>query len=327
MKCAVIGAGFSGMAICYHLSTCFPKAEIVLYDSNPIGESTSGKSSGLMHYFPGEKAKRSWQGELCYQESKRLLAIAEKTHGQKLFEETGCFKPVQNKAMERQLRKRAKEFPDEVKWWDLEQSKKYGLVYPGLFIEKAITVSPKRYLSALYTYLTSFSFSFVQQKVTSLQELKFFDQIFVAAGPGNLQFDPIDRDYEMIKGHLIYCDKKEIKLPFPIVGKGHILARDNKMVIGATYERDFSSLSAQKEKALPLKEKVASFFPPVANLEISFIDCGVRMAQKGIYLPMLSRLDAKTIILGAFGSRGLLYHAYFAKLAVSCFARFVYKNS
>ena len=49
--------------------------------------------------------------------------------------------------------------------------------------------------------------------------------------------------------------------------------------------------------------------------ETEVLDCraGIRVTNPAHYFPILEQINPKTWVMTAFGSRGLLYHAYFGK--------------
>ncbi|KAL2327353.1 hypothetical protein Fmac_020780 [Flemingia macrophylla] len=79
LRCAVLGAGFAGLSVVWHLFKQCPKElnlSIDIYDEVGIGGGASGISGGLLHpYSP--KVKLLWEGAQCWKESMKLLRIAE----------------------------------------------------------------------------------------------------------------------------------------------------------------------------------------------------------------------------------------------------------
>ncbi|KAH7675034.1 FAD dependent oxidoreductase domain-containing protein [Dioscorea alata] len=77
---AVLGAGFAGLSVAWHLLQHSPKDShlcIDIYDEVGIGGAASGVSGGLLHpYSP--KVKVLWRGEDCWNECLRLLSVAER---------------------------------------------------------------------------------------------------------------------------------------------------------------------------------------------------------------------------------------------------------
>ncbi|XP_052182092.1 uncharacterized protein LOC127794866 [Diospyros lotus] len=94
LRYAVLGAGFAGLSVAWHLLLHSPKELHVcidIYDEVGIGGGASGVSGGLLHpYSP--KVKLLWRGAECWRESLKLLSIAEAAVGcSKLESESNCY--------------------------------------------------------------------------------------------------------------------------------------------------------------------------------------------------------------------------------------------
>ncbi|KAL5698797.1 hypothetical protein ACHQM5_029787 [Ranunculus cassubicifolius] len=79
LRYAILGAGFAGLSVAWHLLQNVPKEShlcIDIYDEVGIGGGASGVAGGLIHpYSP--KAKLLWRGAECWKECMKLLNIAE----------------------------------------------------------------------------------------------------------------------------------------------------------------------------------------------------------------------------------------------------------
>ncbi|BBH08552.1 FAD-dependent oxidoreductase family protein [Prunus dulcis] len=79
VRYAVLGAGFAGLSVAWHLLKQSPKDSCIridIYDEVGIGGGASGVSGGLLHpYSP--KAKLLWRAADCWNESLNLLSVAE----------------------------------------------------------------------------------------------------------------------------------------------------------------------------------------------------------------------------------------------------------
>ncbi|XP_043813610.1 uncharacterized protein LOC110617837 isoform X3 [Manihot esculenta] len=79
LRYAVLGAGFAGLSVVWHLLKHSPKGSnlrIDIFDEVGIGGGASGVSGGLLHpYSP--KVKLLWRGAECWKECLMLLSIAE----------------------------------------------------------------------------------------------------------------------------------------------------------------------------------------------------------------------------------------------------------
>ncbi|KAK6236888.1 hypothetical protein SCA6_012225 [Theobroma cacao] len=94
LRCAVLGAGFAGLSVAWHLLKQSPmdlRLHIDLYDEVGVGGGASGVSGGLLHpYSP--KVKLLWKGAECWKECLKLLSIAEQAvSSEELDSETGQF--------------------------------------------------------------------------------------------------------------------------------------------------------------------------------------------------------------------------------------------
>ncbi|CAI0395022.1 unnamed protein product [Linum tenue] len=79
-RCAVLGCGFAGLSVAWHLlkqnSPRELRLRVDLFDEAGIGGGASGVSGGLLHpYSP--KGKLLWRGAECWKETLRLLNVAE----------------------------------------------------------------------------------------------------------------------------------------------------------------------------------------------------------------------------------------------------------
>ncbi len=282
MKIAIIGAGFAGLGCAYYLSEHF---DVTLFDLKGIGGGASGISSGLLHPYPGEKGRRSWHAAEALEATRELLTVAQQHLGQPVANYDGILKV--GECLD----------PGE----DVEQ-----LSADTFLIKSGITVFPELYLQGLWQACQKRGVKLVIQNIAALDELKEFDQIVLATGAGIRNF-PECRHLKInfVRGQVLTCvlDKplersisaKRYKAMTPSEGIYHL---------GATYERDLIDDKPCKETAIVLLQP-----------ETEVLDCraGIRVTNPAHYFPILEQIDPKTWVMTAFGSRGLLYHAYFGK--------------
>uniref|UniRef100_A0A804PUZ8 FAD dependent oxidoreductase domain-containing protein n=1 Tax=Zea mays TaxID=4577 RepID=A0A804PUZ8_MAIZE len=83
LRYAVLGAGFAGLSVAWHLLKHSPRdsrVSVDIYDENGVGGGASGVSGGLLHpYSP--KVKLLWRGAEFWKESMDLLRSAEQANG------------------------------------------------------------------------------------------------------------------------------------------------------------------------------------------------------------------------------------------------------
>ncbi|RCV20378.1 hypothetical protein SETIT_4G051500v2 [Setaria italica] len=83
LRYAILGAGFAGLSVAWHLLKHSPRdsrVSVDIYDEKGVGGGASGVSGGLLHpYSP--KVKLLWRGAEFWKESMDLLRSAEQANG------------------------------------------------------------------------------------------------------------------------------------------------------------------------------------------------------------------------------------------------------
>lgn len=311
MRVAIIGAGMAGLSVCWHLLSL--GAEATLFDPKGIGGGASGISTGLLYPFPGMKALRSWSSDLGMKATEELLQAAEGAAKRKVAERTGIFRPAVTDRQKKDFFYRAEQDSDAI-WQE------HPIFGPGIWIPKGITVYSRRYLAGLWKACSGAHL--VNEKITSLTQLKDYDKIVITTGFETIQFEECRYlPLKSTKGQVLICRWPK-PLDFSVVSQGHIALTENRdfCQIGSTYERSFNDLNPDPEKALELKEKVACFYPSAREFEVVEMRAAVRISPINGYMPITTKINDKTWVFTGLGSRGLLYHALLGKeLAASIF--------
>lgn len=303
-KVAIIGSGLAGLSVCYHLLSL--GIEVALFDPNGIGGGASSASTGLLNPFLGRLALRSWNASAGMLASDELLQIAEAALGRKVAERTGIFRPSTMEAQIKAFQLRAREDSEAI-WQE------HSLFGPGLWIPGGITVYSNLYLQGLWRACTGATLS--KEKISSLKQLNSYDQIVIAAGFETPQFEECKHlPLKATKGQSLLC-KWPKRLEFSVASLGHMSPTEDPGLcqIGSTYEREFKNTLPDPAKALPLKEKVACFYPPARDFEVVEIKSGVRISPMSGYHPIVAKVSNKAWVFTGLGSRGLLYHALLGK--------------
>jgi glycine/D-amino acid oxidase-like deaminating enzyme len=277
MRIAVIGAGFAGLAATYYLS--LKGFSVTLFDKKGIGAGASGASAGLLHPYPGEHGRLSWHADAAMEATRELLQVAEKQLGRAVASYSGILKKGECIGARDDVEKIA---PDT------------------FLIQSGITVFPKLYLEGLWKACASQGATVCQEEITTLPS---FDCVVLAVGGEIKKFCQLELG--LVKGQMLVC-----RLPTPlersITAKKYIAITEDPHLchIGSTYERGFASSEPCLEKAVQLLEP-----------EYEVLECraGLRVTNPAHYFPILKKIDAKTWVITALGSRGLLYHAYLGK--------------
>ncbi|XP_062010546.1 uncharacterized protein LOC133726922 isoform X1 [Rosa rugosa] len=164
LRYAVLGAGFAGLSVAYHLLKQCPKdsnLRIDVFDEVGIGGGASGVSGGLLHpYSP--KAKLLWRAAECWDEALRLLTVAEaalppNSDDAPIVRRRGILRPALSMKNMMVLKDNAQNGLASCRIEAIDEDGAQNLV-PGIcspfntsfYMPEAVNVHPQRYLEALF---------------------------------------------------------------------------------------------------------------------------------------------------------------------------------
>ncbi len=307
MKVAVLGAGFSGLALSWYLLQ--KGCEVTLYDAKGIGAGASGIASGLLHPYPGEGVKRSLYADEAMKETLALLHLAQKFSIDQVADFSGLMRhatPDQSETLKKHI----------TTYGDVD------LISNDLFLIKSgVSVYSTVYLDGLYKACLSKGLTFCVKKITQINELVEYSHRFFALGAGIFAFPDMQiRKVNPVKGQALICEWPLYLPPLDkaVLGKGHIVPLGKGLVhLGSTYERGLLDEGTSLENTLQALAPLAKELVPAWN-EINpiAVRSGIRLAPIGHYLPFFNKVGSQDWVLTGMGSRGLLYHAYIAKQLV-----------
>lgn len=276
MKIAVVGGGYAGLALVWHLlqKTC----SVTVFEKEP---AASYASTGLLHRAPGKKAETNFRAQEGMQASLDLLT---KTSVERpVFEQSGILRFAADQAQRDLFQGETLWIPDGI------------AVYSRLYLRQLKKICAKAH--------------FIEKRINDLEELKEFDRIVLAAGAETLRFAKLPLKTNIGQALLCRCPEP---LSMSYLCSGHITPSEDPSLcwVGSTYEH---TEKPDPQKAKQLLEKVSLFYPRAKEFQIVEVCSGVRIAPLQGYQPLVQQLDPKTWVLSGFGSRGLLYHALLAK--------------
>lgn len=315
---ALIGAGFAGLALAFYLlSSKTLQAKVTIFHQDPLGSGASGVASGLLHPFPAGATHLSFQGFQALHEALTLIQAVNAKATQPLYTPGGIIKL----ALDDEDRKHFAYLGNKQQGLSYLSSEKVQKFLSmknacsGLLIEPGYTVYCKDYIQALTRMIQSLGGKFIHQAVENLDSLKDFDHIVVCAGAGVKKFSSKTK-LQFVKGQILTMEFPFKLLEKSLIGQGYIALTQNPYIyhIGSSYEHHFThtqpDLDVAKKKILDPWQKI---FPEIGQGKMISCDAGVRVMHPKNYLPCIERLNHKSWIFTALGSRGLLYHAFLAK--------------
>jgi glycine/D-amino acid oxidase-like deaminating enzyme len=323
-RIAVVGAGFAGIALCWELLT-HPHVEVTLFDQAPIGTTTSGISSGMLHPYPGKRALKSWRADEGLAATRRLLEIASEATGGPVYQASGILRFPANEEQRLHFEKCARDHSD-AEWWDSDRCRKIlpgSLAWGGLFIRTGLTVNCAAYLNGLWRACADKGARFVEGRILSLTQFGDFDLILIATGAAAEELTgPIEPAIRPVKGRLLKLRWPNGLVPPPMIitCQHHLVMGPEKgtCLIGATYEHPpFTQELTFEEVRATLLSNLGRLYPQLLTAEI--LDCctGVRAVLPSHSSPTLIQIDEKVWRFAGLGSKGLLDHALLAKEQVA----------
>ncbi len=322
MKIAIIGAGFSGMAVAWHLLEAF-KAQITFFDSAGIGGGASGIAAGLLHPYAGLHCKLNWNGLEGYEAAYNLLTAAAHVHPAPVFCKSGLIRIALDEANLKDYAFCAASHP-MVKMLSTDEVLKLvpgAVSRPGIYIESALTVYSEAYLQSLWKLCLKKESRLELAAICSLEDLSEFDLIVVSAGAATLNIKELSHlPLSIVKGQLLEVEWPE-QLPIPsapVNSQAYIVMNLDKRscIIGATYERTVANDKPNLQKAIhEIIPKAAAMIPALKEAKIFNCRSALR-ASTPDHKPYLKKINSKCWVLAGMGSKGLLYHAYYANKLV-----------
>lgn len=318
MRIAILGAGFSGLATAWHLVDAMPKTSITVFDPQEIGNSTSGMAAGLIHPYAGAHAKLNWQGLEGLAATQQLIDVASAAVERPVAIPSGLLRLAITEEQKLDFSRCAEQHPD-VTWHTAEECCKMapGITpAPGIKIRSAQTVNSALYLQGLWKACATRGIHFEKKHITHLAELDTFDAIIVAMGIASKEF--VNLPLTPVKGQILEVEwpRNTPPLPFPINSQAYIIMHPSNQscFVGATFEKQFRSESSDLQTAKnDLIPKAVAILPFLENARILGGRAGIR-ASTPDHRPICKRINERCWVITGMGSKGLLYHALFAKL-------------
>lgn len=319
---AIIGTGLSGLATGWFLLNVFPhqKIEVTFFDPLGIGGSTSGMAAGLMHPYSGASAKLNRHGLEGYLATVELIKIASDYVRQPIVTGQGLLRLAITKRQKSEYHLCSQKY-DLVTWLDQDETVQRvpGLSsHPGIFIQNSLTIDCPLYLEGLWKACEERGAKLEKFRVNSCDELGNYDQIIIATGASvNQLLSGIPLPITEVKGQVLELAWPQNLEPLPIAINSHAYLLMNKekhsCIVGATYERDFtSSLTDIAYASQDILPKAVALVPELKKASILDCRAGIR-ASTPDHLPMIKKIDNKRWVITGMGSKGLLYHALYAK--------------
>jgi glycine/D-amino acid oxidase-like deaminating enzyme len=321
MRIAIIGAGFAGLSTCWHLLNIYPHAKIKIIDRLKIGGGTSGIAAGLMHCYAGTHSKLNWNSHEAYAETMFLLEIASKAFNIPVANAQPLLRLAVDENQTVDFQECAKKHSD-VAWLLPEECQKLtpsiAKNLSGLLIKKAMNVNCNLYIQGLWKACQEKGAEFVQMYIQNLVNLSMDYDLIIVAGGAEIRSLPefASLPVKPLKGQLLELEWPASVRPLelPLNSYAYLIMKDSHTCIaGATFERNYQTLDPDIEVAYAdIMPKILKMVPDLKESKVIKCHAGVR-ATTPDRQPLIGQLSDKIWYYTGLGSKGLLYHALFAK--------------
>lgn len=334
MHIAVLGAGYAGLSVTWHLLLYTQgRISVDLFDPTPIGSGASGLSSGLLHGFTGKKAIKPPLANLGITTTHSLITKASLSIGEPIVTSNGILRPAASQEQATIFMQRAQEFLDETEWWDKARCE---ITVPGmviadglgaLYIKHGVTIDNDKYISGLWNACASLGTQYYDELIDDISAIaEFYDHIIVTPGANadilpELKHLPLSK----VKGQLVEIAwPAEIPMPpFSINGPKYMVADTtrNTCILGATFEHNQPDATPDAQVAYQeIMPPILALFPGLKDAQVLNYYAGMRSSSP-THLPMISRVQEKLWYLGGLGSKGLLYHGLLGDMLAQALLR------
>jgi glycine/D-amino acid oxidase-like deaminating enzyme len=286
----IVGSGLAGLSSAYFLQKAGYDVKVI---SSSEKKGASRVFAGILYRFPGRWGKKSKFADEAYPMSRALIDEVEQKTGRKVILSTGVIK----------------KFSPRLKRFE-------GVRVEGdnSYIDDAVTIDMNEYMDGLKDLIGREHFE--DRVICNI--LHITGPKVIAAGFGVKEL--LNLEHLIYRKGQQYVGRKKVAGSEygTHIGKGHVsFLEDDRICLGSTYEREFENEHLDKEFAeKEIRSRIEPWYESLDGIEDKQFVCDVRVGQNNTYLPYVDKLDDETFVYTGLGSRGLLYHAYFAKKLV-----------
>ncbi len=336
--CVILGAGIAGISLARSLVRNGNK--VLVLNQSGAGDGASGAPLALLNPATGRRARKAWNAETCMAKTLAALDDVKNRSGKDIYCQNGVLRPAVTEKLADNFRKALTKYdwpPGWIEWIDelkinylLEgvtgnsgglMIKTASTVRLGLFIQEAVTLLKKdgaRFITAQHYEIEKKSNSYA----VTIDGTSFQTRYIVnAAGYWVQNFQEWDFiDFEFVKGQLLTVSfKSDIQIKHSVSSLGYfaVMPENNfEMVVGSTYEHNFSDIIPDKNGRNYLLKKLQTTFPGLTgSIDKTSLWSGVRVSTQNRLPAAGEHPQHKGMyIFNGLGSKGLLYGPHCADL-------------
>ncbi len=318
----IVGAGIAGACAAIY---CSRRGRTLIIEAEQPASGASGAAAGLVNPFMGRRARPVWRWS---QALDALSGTLELGRADKFFSRTGIVRIPRNESQAETYRERHEEFPALTGWLTRDRAEdRYpaleaphgalridagGVVdVPGLVRRLLETAKEHGAHLLCPAEVTAWESREQHPYVTVDHHTRLYARrIILALGAGYRRFDALRKlDLRGVKGQTVTVECPSALGEIPATsGYGYIAPVGSRLVLGSTYEHDFSSDQPSRRQSRAIIEKVSQMIPGLAQANIIEERAGIRVMTPQTNKAMVGPLPGaeNPWFFGGLGSKGLL---------------------
>lgn len=318
----IVGAGIAGACAAAH---CSGNQRVLVIEADAPGAGASGAAAGLVNPFMGRRARPVWRLEEALEALLETLTLSGAQH---TFVPSGVLRVPRTSEQAETYKKRTQEYPARTHWWSPEEaSEKYPdfqTPYGALLVRSGGFVRTRKAITQMLTFAQTNNAELMSSaRVTNWGEDSngayvtvdnytrlHAKRVVLAVGAGFEQFPALKAmGLRGVKGQTVTVERPPALKNVPSVsGYGYVAADTDRLVLGSTYEHEYTHPNPSAAQTQKILKKVAKMFPEAAKLSVVEERAGVRVMTPHTNKAMLGPLPGSKRVwfFGGLGSKGLL---------------------
>lgn len=318
----IVGAGIAGA---FAATYCARRGRTLVIESDRPAAGASGAAAGLVNPFMGRRARPIWQWKEALE---GLTKTLERGRAAEYFSRSGIVRIPRNSSQAETYRTRSREFSEVTEWRSPEAVKAQypaldtahgalfidvgGFVHVPQTVRQLLTTAEARGVHVLApATVTSWASDSRGTYVTVDYHTRLYaDRVILAPGAGYQAFDQLETlELSGVKGQTVTVDRPPELGNLPTTsGCGYVVAAGNRLILGSTYEHEFSDADPSREQSHAIMDNVSKMIPGIAGAAIVEERAGIRVMTPPTNKAMIGPLPGHEDVwfFGGLGSKGLL---------------------
>jgi len=317
----IVGGGLAGVCSALWLSK---HQRVLLLEGSHQPSGASQVSAGLINPFSGLRGRLMWRGLEALENLDALVCEADAAQ---CYNSCGVLRLATSQKQAASFREVASAYPDYAAWINVEKLERD---YPGTrsshgalrlyvggtmntpcFIDTVLSAAIRQGAVVMRgQHVVKWSTISDAAQVMTQQGRRYHgSHILLCLGDGYRHFKSLRAlNLHRIKGQVVHLPKPSgYPLSLSVSGHGYVVSGPSTIIVGTTYERDFSTDTPTDEATKVILDTASTMIPGLNRLSPLQTAAAVRVGVPGTRLPMIGPVAKRIWIFTGLGSKGILF--------------------